>query len=96
MSEIKKVVWTNGAKNQLKTIFNFYKEKSLQGANNVKEDILKATKSIYFSEQYEKDEIEPECRKIVVRDYKILYKEEDNIIYIVRVFSNKRDPHSQI
>lgn len=36
MGEVKNVIWTNEAKNQLKTIFNFYKEKSTQGANNVK------------------------------------------------------------
>lgn len=96
MSEVKNVVWTNEAKNQLKTIFNFYKEKSVQGANNVKNDILKTTKNIRFSEQYQKDEIESEYRRIVVRDYKILYREENGVVYIVRVFSNKRDPISQI
>lgn len=31
-----KVVWTDTAKNHLKTIFNYYKEKSIQGANNIK------------------------------------------------------------
>ncbi|MEZ0131278.1 type II toxin-antitoxin system RelE/ParE family toxin [Flavobacterium sp. LBUM151] len=96
MSEVKNVVWTNEAKNQLKTIFNFYKEKSVQGANNLKDDILKTTKNIRFSEQYQKDEIESEYRRIVVRDYKILYREENGVVYIVRVFSNKRDPISQI
>lgn len=96
MSKVKNVVWTNAAKNQLKTIFNFYKEKSIQGVNKVKDDILKATKNIHFSEQYQKDEIEPEYRRIIVRNYKILYREEEEVIYIVRIFSNKRDPNSQI
>jgi len=58
MSEVKSVIWINEAKNQLKSIFNFYKEKLIQGANNVKDDILKATKSRHFCEQYQKDEIE--------------------------------------
>ncbi|RUT71402.1 type II toxin-antitoxin system RelE/ParE family toxin [Flavobacterium cupreum] len=40
MSTIEKVVWTNTARNQLKSIYNYYKEKSIQGANNVKNDIL--------------------------------------------------------
>ena len=42
MSKVKNVVWTNAAKNQLKTIFNFYKEKSIQGANKLKDDIFKS------------------------------------------------------
>jgi plasmid stabilization system protein ParE len=44
-----KVVWTKQAKEALKDIYDYYKEKSLQGAKNVKEDLLKAPKSIYFS-----------------------------------------------
>ena len=54
MSEIQKIVWTNSAKDQLKTIFNYYKERSLEGANNVKDDILNAAKKINFSEQFQK------------------------------------------
>ncbi|MCD0464858.1 type II toxin-antitoxin system RelE/ParE family toxin [Flavobacterium sp. ENC] len=91
MSTIEKVVWTNTARNQLKSIYNYYKEKSIQGANNVKNDILASTKKIHFVEQYQKDEIEPEYRRIIVRDYKILYKEENRVVYIARIFSTKRD-----
>jgi len=89
MSEVKKIIWTNTAKNQLKTIFNYYKEKSVQGANKIKDDIFKSTNSIRFTEQYQKDEIEPEFRKIIVRDYKILYKIEDEVVFIIKIFSTK-------
>ncbi|MFH7005536.1 type II toxin-antitoxin system RelE/ParE family toxin [Flavobacterium bizetiae] len=96
MSKVRKVIWTNTAKDQLRTIYNYYKEKSLQGAINVKNDILSSTKSIHFIEQYQKDEIEPEYRRIIVRDYKILYIEENEIVYIARIFSTKRDSVKQI
>lgn len=86
MSEIQKIVWTNSAKDQLKTIFNYYKERSLQGANNVKDDILNAAKKINFSEQFQKDEIEPEYRRIIVRE----------IVFIVKIFSLKRDSGAQL
>ena len=33
--------------------------KSIQGATNIKNEILKTTKEIHFAEQYQKDEIEP-------------------------------------
>ncbi|KQO22785.1 hypothetical protein ASF10_10505 [Flavobacterium sp. Leaf82] len=96
MIKVKKVIWTNTAKDQLKTIYNYYKEKSLQGVINVKNDILDSTKSIHFVEQYRKDEIESEFRRIIVRDYKILYIEEKEVVYVARIFSTKRDSVKQI
>jgi len=96
MSQIKKIIWTNTAKDELKTIFNFYKEKSVQGANRVKEDIFKTTSTIHFAEQYQKDEIEPEFRRIIVRDYKILYEIVDDVIYIARIYSTKLNPDRQL
>ncbi|KAF2518023.1 type II toxin-antitoxin system RelE/ParE family toxin [Flavobacterium foetidum] len=67
MDKFLKVIWTNSAKNELKTIYNYYKEKSVQGANNIKNEILDATKKIRFSEQYQKDEIELEYRRIIIK-----------------------------
>jgi plasmid stabilization system protein ParE len=48
-----KVIWTHTAKTQLKTIFDYYKEKSVQGATNVKDDILKITRELRYAEQYQ-------------------------------------------
>lgn len=96
MGKVRKVVWTDTAKDQLKTIYNYYKEKSLQGAINIKNDILSSTKSIHFVDQYQKDEIEPEYRRIIVRDYKILYLADKEVVYIIRLFSTKRDTVKQI
>lgn len=90
------IIWTTTAKNQLKTILNYYREKSSQSAGRVKDDIFKAVKSIHFPEQYQADEIQPEFRRIIVRDYKNLYLERDNIIYIARIFSTKIYPLKQL
>lgn len=92
-----KIIWTNTAKDQLKAIFEYYKVKSLQGAQNVKNDILKASRELHFVEQYQRDEIEPEYRRIIVRDYKLLYKEEkEGTVFIARIFSTKQNPGKQI
>ncbi|WP_413614472.1 type II toxin-antitoxin system RelE/ParE family toxin [Flavobacterium sp. N1736] len=77
-------------------MFNYYKEKSIQGAHNFKNDILEVTAKIQFNEQYQKDEIESEYRRIIVRNYKILYREEDLIIYIIKIISVKRDSRTQL
>lgn len=92
-----KIIWTNTAKDQLKAIFEYYKVKSLQGAHNVKNDILKASRELHFVEQYQLDEIEPEYRRIIVRDYKLLYKEEkEGTVFIARIFSTKQNPNRQL
>ncbi|AXB57447.1 type II toxin-antitoxin system RelE/ParE family toxin [Flavobacterium fluviale] len=96
MEKFIKVVWTYTAKNQLQTIFNYYKEKSIQGANNIKNEILNSTKNIHFIDQYQKDEIESQYRRIIVRDYKILYFVEDEVIYISKIFSTKRNFTKQL
>lgn len=91
-----KIIWTNTAKEQLKTIFYYYSEKSTQAATNIKDDILKTTKEIHFVEQYQRDEIEPEFRRIIVRHYKILYKEYQEIIFIARILDTRQEPNKQI
>ena len=91
MEEIK-IIWTKQAKSAVKNIFDFYKIKSLQGAKNVKSDILKSLKTIYFSKQYQLDEINSNYRRIIVRDYKLLYKVKGNTIQIMDVICTKQNP----
>lgn len=86
------IIWTNQAKSSLKSIYDYYKEKSLKGANNVKNDILQSPKTIRFSKQYQLDDINPKYRRIVVRDYKVLYKGNKNRIEIIDIISTKRSP----
>ena len=57
-----KIIWSKQAKQAVKSIYDFYKEKSVQGAKNVKNDLLQALKTIHFAEQYQIDEINPKYR----------------------------------
>jgi plasmid stabilization system protein ParE len=52
-----KVRWTLDALASLKDVYNFYKKKSLQGAQNVKKDIFNCPKRLVYPEQYQIDEI---------------------------------------
>ena len=52
-----KVIWANKSKEQLKAVYEYYKVGSLQGAINVKNDILKSPKTIHYSKQYQVDDI---------------------------------------
>lgn len=93
-----KVIWSNRAKAQLKSIHDYikYKKKSPQGATNVKRDILQASKDIVYADQYQQDEIEPDYRRIVVRHYKLLYKEKDGNILILRLFDTYQSTERQL
>lgn len=87
-----KIIWTDQAKSALKHIYDYYKDKSVQGAKHVKSDLLKSPKTILFAKQYQLDEINPKYHRIVVRDYKVLYKEEKGVIQVVDIISSRQSP----
>jgi len=89
-----KTVWTDTAKTQLKEIHDYlkYKKKTAQGAINVKRDLIEASKGVNYPEQYQKDDINPNYRRIIVRHYKLIYKEDKGRIIILRVFDTLQDP----
>ena len=83
------VVWTRQARESLNAILA-YRYKDIPSAKKiVRKDIINASKKIVFAEQYQKDEILPQYNRIIVRDYKILYKEISGIAYILNVICTK-------
>ena len=80
-----KIIWSDLAISSLKDIYDFYVHKSVKGANNVISDILDSPKTIVYSEQYQVDEQYPDYRRIIVRDYKVLYVEKNNIITVTDI-----------
>lgn len=90
---IYKIIWTSQAKQDLKNIYEYWKKKSVQGAKNVRSDILKSPKTIYYTKQYQVDDMNPKYRRIVVRTYyKVLYRERKNTIYIMGIISTHQSP----
>lgn len=88
------IFWDNQAKADLKLTFEFIKLNSLQGAKNVVRDIVDQSRNIHFIEQYQVDEIlgEP-FRRIIVRDYKIIYKiHYEYEIRILQIFDTRQNP----
>lgn len=85
-----KIIWSQQAILSLKEIYLYFKPKSLQGAKNVKKDILQTVKEIKFEKQYQIDEINPKYRRMIVRDYKILYLPKNKRIEIIDIVSTKR------
>lgn len=86
---IEKVVWTHQALKSLAEILNYRYTDIPEARKVVHREILSYSKKIVFAEQYQKDDIFPEYRRIIVRDYKLLYKEEKGIIYIMNLVCTK-------
>lgn len=94
MSKPIKILWDDNAKADLKIIYEFIKLKSLQGAKIVIREIILQSKNIHYSEQYQADEFlgEP-FRRMIVRNYKIIYKfHSENEIRILQIFDTRQNP----
>lgn len=88
-----KIIWTNQAKKDLRNIFEYWKIRSLQGADNVRYDILQSPKTIFYAKQYQVDDINPKYHRIIVRNYyKVLYREKRGKIYIMGVICTCQSP----
>jgi plasmid stabilization system protein ParE len=86
-----KIIWTSLAKQDLQNIYEFWETKSLQGAKNVRSDILKSPKTVHFAKQYQVDDINPKYRRIVVQsNYKILYRVNEDAIFIMGIINTQQ------
>ncbi len=89
-----KIVWDNEAKADLKLIFEFIKLQSVSGAKKIISDIIKQSKTIHFSEQYQKDEfLEEPFRRMFLGNYRIVYKiHSETEIRILQIFDTRQNP----
>lgn len=88
-NKIEKIVWTRKAKESLNQILD-YRYKDIPKAREiVKKDILNASKNIVFNEQYQKDDVLNHFRRIIVRDYKLIYINRNEVVFILNVFCTK-------
>ena len=90
--EALKIIWSLQAKNAVKDIFGFHKIRNIQFAKRIKSEIIASKKKTVFSKQYQLDDINPKYRRIVVGDYKIIYKEDGLKILVLDVISTKQTP----
>ena len=87
------IFWTTNAKLDLKDIYLSLKQNfSLTVASKVTDEIFESVNSITFSDQFQIDEYRIDCRRIITRNYKILYQFHNNTIYVVRIFNTFQDP----
>lgn len=84
-NKITKVVWTRQARESLNAILDYRYKKIPSARKIVRKDIIDASKQLVFAKQYQIDEVFPAYRRIVIRDYKILYKQVKGMAYMLNV-----------
>ena len=87
------IFWTTNAKLDLKDIYLSLEQNiSLLVATKITDEIFESLNSIIFSDQFQIDDYRIDCRRIIIRNYKILYQFHNNTIYVVRIFNTFQDP----
>ncbi|RAK24262.1 addiction module RelE/StbE family toxin [Flavobacterium aquaticum] len=87
------VIWTSKSFEDISNIHHYLTNKiSIETANKIVDEIYQAPNSITFVEQFQIDEFRKDCRRIIVRNYKILYHIKDSEIFIIRIFNTFQDP----
>ena len=87
------IIWTSKSFEDISNIHNYLSNKiSIETANKIIEEIYRAPSSITFTEQFKIDEFRNDCRRIIVRNYKILYHIKDSEIFVIRVFNTFQNP----
>ncbi|QHI37282.1 hypothetical protein IMCC3317_26610 [Kordia antarctica] len=78
--KVTKVVWTRQAREALTSILD-YRCKGVPPARKIiRNDIINSSKEIVFAKQFQKDDIYPQYRRLIVRDYKVLYTEKKGVV----------------
>ena len=90
---IYEIFWTTNAKLDLKDIYlSLIHKFSLSVASKVTDEIFESVNSITFPDQFQTDEYRIDCRRMITRNYKILYQFHHNKIYVIRIFNTFQDP----
>jgi plasmid stabilization system protein ParE len=88
------IKWSGDAINDLRNIYyDLLKRNSKPTSSKIRDEIFAASRSIVFPEQFQVDEYRKNFRRIIVRNYKVLYVVEKDMINIVTVIDSRRNPY---
>ena len=87
------IEWSFRAKKDVEKIYFHLREKnSAATSQKIIAEISSAPEAIFFPEQYQYDDYIIDCRRIIIRHYKKLYRVDKEIISIVSVFDSRNNP----
>jgi plasmid stabilization system protein ParE len=92
LEKVKKVIWTENAKLHLKKVYDHHSKVNEELAFRLIERIIEKSESIVFPKQYQVDPYHSNYRRMIEGDYKILFRGENSVIYIMAIFPTKNNP----
>ncbi len=93
--KVKGIHWSSEAERDLDDIFEFYCENSPNTASRNIVNIISETEKMVFTKQWQVDEFDPNCRRVVVKDkFRVVYKIINDFILITAVYPTKKNPEN--
>ncbi|KGO91434.1 type II toxin-antitoxin system RelE/ParE family toxin [Flavobacterium subsaxonicum] len=86
------IKWSDEAIADLRSIYyNLLERNSEETSLKIRSEIFSAPKQIVFPEQFQIDEIYNKYRRVIIRNYKVLYTADDRTIKIATVINCYQD-----
>lgn len=92
MAKTLNVEWSPAAVDALQAIYIYYAEFSEDTAQRIINELIDLAENITFPEQYQQDELSANYRRAIVRHYKLLYRTDNDVIYIVLILDTRQKP----
>ena len=90
---MEKIIWSEPAIGDLKTIYDFYKFKSQKAANDIVDQIISKAESLQVKFVHQQEPfLHPNHRRLVFLYFKIIYEIEGNRIHNLRIFDARQNP----
>jgi len=91
------IIWTSKSYEDIVSIYEYLVGKiSGKTADKIIDEIFESPSQITYPEQFQIDEYRKDCRRIIVRNYKVLYYYSNGIISIMRVFNTYQNPDKSL
>ena len=93
-----KIIWSDFAIENLKDIFDYYKNKaSIKVAHKIRKQILESTKQLLCNPEsgqieFNLEKLKQDHRYLLSGNYKIIYRIDENDIFINDVFDVRQNP----
>lgn len=88
-----KIIWSDPAIEDLKTIYDFYESKSLVAATKIVEELIQQGEDLKVNIIHQREPyLLQKHRRKVYKNYKIIYSINSENLQILRVFDARQDP----
>lgn len=88
-----RIIWSSQAEKDLDSILKHLLEFSSEKAYHQVNAIIDAVEQTVFTEQWQVDEYDPSCRRIIVKKrFRVYYKVVDEMVWVTRVYPTRKNP----